>query len=198
VPDADWHASPENEAQREMVLGWAQGSVSVPHDGGRPRADGLGLRPDRPVPPRLGVDVARRARAAQTAPGSGRGPCDAPVGRADRRVGDRLPFVGLLPGGRVRYAAGFSGNGVGPTWLAAQILASLATGLDDEWTRLPLVQRTPRRRLPPEPLKSLGGRAVRAAILRVEEAEEEHRPPPALARAVASVPRKLGLPLGTR
>jgi glycine/D-amino acid oxidase-like deaminating enzyme len=111
---------------------------------------------------------------------------------------DRFPFIGTVPDRRVRYAAGFSGNGVGPAWLAGQVLASLASGRDDEWTALPLVERRPPRRLPPEPLKRLGGGVVRAAALAVEEAEEEGRRPSALARAVASAPRLLGIRLGTR
>ena len=111
---------------------------------------------------------------------------------------DRFPFVGTLPGSRVRYAAGFSGNGVGPTWLAGQILASLVTGREDEWTALPLLDRRPHRSLPPDPLKRLGGNAVRRAILRVEEAEEEGRKPTALARAIAAVPRILGIRIGVR
>jgi glycine/D-amino acid oxidase-like deaminating enzyme len=110
---------------------------------------------------------------------------------------DRLPFVGTVPGSRVHYAAGFSGNGVGPSWLAAQALASLATGRDDEWTRLPLVARAVRR-LPPEPLKRVGGGAVRAAVLAVEEAEGAGRRAPTVARAVASLPGLLGLRIGLR
>ena len=110
---------------------------------------------------------------------------------------DRFPFVGTLPAG-VRYAAGFTGNGVGPTWLAGQILGSLVTGRSDEWTALPLLDRRPRRPLPPEPLKRLGGSAVRAAVLRVEEAEEEGRRASALVRAVAAVPRILGIQIGVR
>jgi glycine/D-amino acid oxidase-like deaminating enzyme len=109
---------------------------------------------------------------------------------------DRLPFVETRDG-RIHYAAGFSGNGVGPSWLAAQVLASRATGRDDEWTRLPLSARRVRR-LPPEPLKRVGGGAVRAAVLALEEAESEGRGPPAVARAVASLPRLLGLRIGLR
>jgi glycine/D-amino acid oxidase-like deaminating enzyme len=110
---------------------------------------------------------------------------------------DRIPFVGSLPGARVHYAAGFSGNGVGPSWLAGQVLASLATGREDQWTSLPLVGRRTRR-LPPEPLKRLGGGLVRAAALSVEEAEEQGRRPRRAARIVASLPRLLGLRLGLR
>lgn len=110
---------------------------------------------------------------------------------------DRIPFVGILPGTRIHYAAGFSGNGVGPSWLAAQVLASLATARDDEWTSLALVGRRTRR-LPPEPIKRLGGGLVRAAALAVEDAEEAGRHPPRLATAIAALPRLLGLRLGVR
>jgi glycine/D-amino acid oxidase-like deaminating enzyme len=110
---------------------------------------------------------------------------------------DRLPFVGTVRDSRIFYAAGFSGNGVGPSWLAAQALASLVTGRDDEWARLPLVER-PVHRLPPEPLKRLGGGLVRSAALAVEEADDAGRRPPPGARAVASLPRLLGVRLGLR
>ena len=62
---------------------------------------------------------------------------------------DKLPRFGTVPGTRLHYGAGYSGNGVGPSWLGGQILASLALGAADEWTSLPLVDR-PARRLPPE------------------------------------------------
>jgi hypothetical protein len=110
---------------------------------------------------------------------------------------DRIPFVGTLPGTRVHYAAGFSGNGVGPSWLAAQTLASLVTAREDEWAVLPLVGRRTRG-LPPEPIKRLGGGLVRAAALAGEEAEEAGRQPPRLAAAIAALPRLLGLRLGVR
>ena len=109
--------------------------------------------------------------------------------------GDHLPFFGSI--GRVHYGAGYSGHGVGPSWLGGQILASLALGLEDEWTELPLVRRR-LPRLPPEPFRYLGGRAIRAAIMATEEAEEAGRRVALPARALASVPRLLGLRVGTR
>ena len=110
---------------------------------------------------------------------------------------DHLPFFATKPGTRIHYGAGYSGNGVGPSWLGGQILASLVLGADDEWTRLPLVTRR-RPSLPPEPLRRLGGGLVRAAILRCEEAEEQGRRPGPAARAGAALPRALGMELGTR
>jgi glycine/D-amino acid oxidase-like deaminating enzyme len=109
--------------------------------------------------------------------------------------GDHLPFFGSV--GRVHYGAGYSGHGVGPSWLGGQILASLATGLQDEWTALPLTNRK-LPRLPPEPFRYLGGRAIRAAIMATEEAEEAGRVAPLPVRAVAGVPAKIGLRVGTR
>jgi glycine/D-amino acid oxidase-like deaminating enzyme len=106
---------------------------------------------------------------------------------------DRLPNIGSH--GRIHYAAGFTGNGVGPTWLAAQSLASLVLRADDEWSRLPLVgRRVPR--LPP--FKNLGGRLVSSAVLRIEEADEEGRRPPIAARVAAALPRLTGTRLGLR
>jgi glycine/D-amino acid oxidase-like deaminating enzyme len=108
---------------------------------------------------------------------------------------DRLPFVGSH--GRVHYLAGFTGNGVGPTWLAAQCVASIVLGRDDDWTRLPLVRREVRR-LPPRPLTRIGGDLVRRSILRLEEAEEEGRRPSPLARIGAALPRLTRTRVGLR
>jgi glycine/D-amino acid oxidase-like deaminating enzyme len=110
---------------------------------------------------------------------------------------DHLPFFRTKPGTRIHYGAGYSGHGVGPSWLGGQILASLALGADDEWTRSPLAARTVPR-LPPEPLRRVGGGLVRWAILACERAEEEGRRPPLAARAGAALPRLLGMELGTR
>jgi glycine/D-amino acid oxidase-like deaminating enzyme len=110
---------------------------------------------------------------------------------------DHLPFVGTAPGGGVHFAAGYSGNGVGPSWLAGQALASLALGRDDEWTQLPLVHRGGAR-VPREPFRYLGGAAIRVAILACEEADEAGRREPLLGRAVGSLPRLLGMNVGTR
>jgi glycine/D-amino acid oxidase-like deaminating enzyme len=110
---------------------------------------------------------------------------------------DRLPFFGTDGSGRLHYGVGYTGNGVGPSWLGGQILASLALGIEDEWTSLPLVGRRPRP-LPPEPFRYVGGRAIRTATLAVEDAGEAGMPAPAIAKAIASIPRRLGIRLGTR
>ena len=110
---------------------------------------------------------------------------------------DNLPTFGTVPGTRIHYGAGYSGSGVGPSWLGGQILASLALRLDDEWTGLPLVgRRMPA--LPPEPFRYVGGALVRRALLGIEEAEERGRRPSPVARAVVALPRLLGLRLAER
>jgi glycine/D-amino acid oxidase-like deaminating enzyme len=106
---------------------------------------------------------------------------------------DQLPFFTTVPGTRIHFGAGYSGNGVGPSWLGEQILASLALGAGDEWAQLPLAGR-----LPPEPLRYAGGAAIRRAIMAVEEADEDGRRAGLLARGVAALPRAVGLRVGTR
>jgi glycine/D-amino acid oxidase-like deaminating enzyme len=110
---------------------------------------------------------------------------------------DHFPFFGSLPESRVHYGAGYSGNGVGPSWLGGKILARLALGIEDELTALPLVNRHVRP-LPPEPVKHLGGGLVRGAALRAEEAEQAGRRPALPLRAIAALPRVVGLRVGTR
>jgi glycine/D-amino acid oxidase-like deaminating enzyme len=111
---------------------------------------------------------------------------------------DHLPFFKTVPGTRrVHYGLGYSGHGVGPSWLGGQILASLALGLDDEWTALPLAtRRVPS--LPPEPFKRLGGGVVRRAIMSVERADEDGRRAPLPARLGAALPRLFRMEIGTR
>jgi glycine/D-amino acid oxidase-like deaminating enzyme len=91
-------------------------------------------------------------------------------------------------GGRpdVLTAAGFSGNGVAPTYVAGRILASMVQDKDDEWASTGLA-RLPRAGLPPEPLRFVGGLSVRAAIARKEALEDADRRAGPLTRAVASM-----------
>jgi glycine/D-amino acid oxidase-like deaminating enzyme len=110
---------------------------------------------------------------------------------------DHLPFFGTVADRRIQYGLGYSGHGVGPSWLGGQILASLALGLQDEWTASPLATRHVPS-LPPEPLKRFGGGIVRASIMACEAAEEEGRRVPLPARAGAALPRVLGMQIGTR
>jgi putative aminophosphonate oxidoreductase len=103
------------------------------------------------------------------------------------RTASGLPFFSRLPGNPdVLAGFGFSGNGVGPSFVGGRILASLALGLDDEWSRAGLV-RDLSDPFPPEPLRSVGGRVVRAAVARKEAAEDEGRRPGPLTRAIAGL-----------
>jgi glycine/D-amino acid oxidase-like deaminating enzyme len=112
---------------------------------------------------------------------------------------DHRPWFGTLPGGRIHFGLGYSGNGVAPSILGGRILAALATGraADDEAASLPIVGdgATPRA-FPPEPFRYVGARIFREAIVRREAAEEAGRRPSRLARAVSGVPRRLGYHLG--
>lgn len=115
-------------------------------------------------------------------------------GAVDRAPG-HLPFVGALDADeRIVYGLGYSGNGVGPSALIGRILALKALGVEDEDASSPLAHGPPAY-LPPEPLRSLGGAVVRAAVRHAEEAEEAgRRPGPAgrLRRLVsATTPRRL-------
>ena len=110
---------------------------------------------------------------------------------------DRLPFFKTMPGTRVHFGCGYSGHGVNPSWIGGQCLASLVLGTSDMWTNLALCTRA-LPSLPPEPLRYLGGTAVRQAILACEDAEERGRPPPLAASAIAALPRLMGLRIGTR
>ena len=92
-------------------------------------------------------------------------------GAVDRAPG-HLPFVGALGDhGNVHYATGFSGNGVAPSAFVSRILGRLALGVRDAYTTCALVSGPPGY-LPPEPLRSAGALAVRAAVERAEAAEE--------------------------
>jgi len=107
-----------------------------------------------------------------------------------------LPSIGSLGGGRVHYAFGYTGNGVGPSQLAGRILAALALGRPDPLRRLPLVDPPPDRPIPPEPLRWLGGTAVLRALRRKEEAEDAGRTPDPLTAFVAGLPARLGITVG--
>jgi glycine/D-amino acid oxidase-like deaminating enzyme len=107
---------------------------------------------------------------------------------------DRLPHVSTVPGTRIHYALGYTGNGVGPSWLVGRTLASLALG---EEVSSPLVTRHVPA-LPPEPLRSIGARLVRHALLAVDDAEESARRPPRWAVGVARLPALLGVRVASR
>jgi len=107
---------------------------------------------------------------------------------------DRLPVIGTVPGTRVHYAAGFTGNGVGPSWLVGRTLARLVRHED---VQSPLLAgRAPS--LPPEPLRSIGAGAVRRALLAIDDAETVGRRAPRWAAAIRRAPELVGLRVASR
>ncbi|WP_160109777.1 FAD-dependent oxidoreductase [Pseudomonas izuensis] len=97
-------------------------------------------------------------------------------GPSDRSV-TGLPFFGRMGArGNIYYGFGYSGSGVGPCHMGGQILSSLVLGLDNPWTRSPLLQG-PLGHFPPEPIRYLGSLMVRNAVRRKERAEDHNRRP---------------------
>jgi glycine/D-amino acid oxidase-like deaminating enzyme len=163
-----------------IVFGWGGGTMGL---GGR-RANRLEL--DRDVVASTRESLLRffpqtRGREVTHAWG---GPIDVSP--------THLPVFGSR--GRVHHGFGFTGNGVGPSYLGGEILARLALDRRDERTRLAIVE--PGRKLfPPEPFRYVGGSLIRRALVAKDAAEDEGREPSLPTRIVASLPRRLGLRL---
>ena len=104
---------------------------------------------------------------------------------AVERTPTALPLIGRL-GGRphIVHGVGWSGHGVGPSYLGGRILASLVLGLRDEWSESGIVDQS-MGEFPPEPVRYLGGLLVRAAVTRKEYAEWDDRKPGILDAALA-------------
>ena len=106
-----------------------------------------------------------------------------------------IPIVVPLRGSRSFAAAGYTGNGVGPSNMVARTLASLALDRSDDHSRLPFIDPSPQH-VPPEPFHCLGGELIRRALTSKENAElAAHRPPP-ISSLVSKVPRLLGFHIG--
>jgi hypothetical protein len=71
-------------------------------------------------------------------------------------------------GGRVAYALGYTGLGVGATRFGAQVMLDLLDGRDTERTRLDLVRQTPLP-FPPEPLAWAGIELTKWSMARADE-----------------------------
>ncbi|HXJ65518.1 MAG TPA: FAD-binding oxidoreductase [Actinomycetota bacterium] len=123
---------------------------------------------------------SRRVRELQhafrvTFPSLGDVPLERTWGGPIDRTRAGLPFFGPIDGRPdVLVGAGYSGNGVGPSYLGGRVLASLALGRDDEWSGFPLAG-PPDGTFPPEPFRWGGGHVVRAAIARKERRDDEGR-----------------------
>ncbi len=108
---------------------------------------------------------------------------------------EHLPMVGSLPGGPAWFAAGYTGNGVGPSHLCGRILASLALDRRDEASRLCLVDPPRGARVPPEPLRWAGGALIRRALVRADLAADAGRAADPLTRFAATLPERMGVHL---
>jgi glycine/D-amino acid oxidase-like deaminating enzyme len=106
-----------------------------------------------------------------------------------------IPVVVPLPGSRTFAAAGYTGNGVGPSHMVARTLASLALDRSDDYANLPFVDPSPQR-VPPEPLHWLGGELIRRALTSKEQAELAGRHPHLVSRVVSRIPQLLGFHIG--
>jgi glycine/D-amino acid oxidase-like deaminating enzyme len=106
-----------------------------------------------------------------------------------------LPLVLPLRGGRAFAAAGYTGNGVGPSHMVGRTLASLALGRRDGHSNLAFVDPL-LPRVPPEPFHWLGGEAIRAGILRKEQAELSSRRPDPISSLLARIPELIGFHIG--
>lgn len=77
------------------------------------------------------------------------------------------PFYGTARKGRVAYAAGFTGLGVGSTRFAADVMLDLLAGQDTERTRLEMVRKRPLP-FPPEPFAAVGINLTRWSMDRAD------------------------------
>jgi glycine/D-amino acid oxidase-like deaminating enzyme len=77
-------------------------------------------------------------------------------------------FFGTARGGRLAYAAGYTGLGVGATRFGASVLLDLLSGRPTELTELELVRTRPLP-FPPEPLRAAGINVTRWSLARADE-----------------------------
>jgi glycine/D-amino acid oxidase-like deaminating enzyme len=76
-------------------------------------------------------------------------------------------FMGLARDGRLAYAAGYTGLGVGASRFGARVLLDLLAGQPTELTELELVRSKPIP-FPPEPLRSAGVQLTRWSLARAD------------------------------
>lgn len=122
-------------------------------------------------------------------------PIDSAWGGPIDVAGHHIPFFGRLERGRVFYGLGYTGNGVGPSHLGGQILASMALDRPGELLSLPVVTERPMR-FPPEPVRTPGAFVANRAIWRKDDLEDRDEEPSPIVDFVARLPRRLGYNLG--
>ncbi|NJC14570.1 glycine/D-amino acid oxidase-like deaminating enzyme [Micromonospora profundi] len=80
------------------------------------------------------------------------------------------PFYGTAFDGRLAYAAGYTGLGVGATRFSARVMLDLLDGGNTPLTRLDLVRRKPLP-FPPEPVRAIGINLTRRSMARADARE---------------------------
>ncbi len=106
---------------------------------------------------------------------------DFPLGNSWNGPIDRsasgLPFFGTLPASPdIAFGYGFSGNGIGMTFIGGRLLTSLVLRHEDHWRENVLV-RPITRGFPREPLRFVGAHLVRGAVRRRDRLEHDARKP---------------------
>lgn len=79
-------------------------------------------------------------------------------------------FFGEAYGGRVAYAAGYTGLGVGATRFGAEVMLDLLAGASTERTRLEMVRKKPLP-FPPEPVATVGIGVTQWALDRADRSQ---------------------------
>jgi glycine/D-amino acid oxidase-like deaminating enzyme len=111
-------------------------------------------------------------------------------------AGHHLPYVGRIDRGDVHYAHGYTGNGVGPSHLVGELLATRVLNRPHAVLEaLPIATLEPMR-FPPEPLRSPGALIANTAIRHKDEAEDRGEEAGPIVDFVARLPRRLGYNLG--
>jgi glycine/D-amino acid oxidase-like deaminating enzyme len=106
-----------------------------------------------------------------------------------------LPLVLPLRGGNAFAAAGYTGNGVGPSHMVGRTLASLALDRRDDPSRLAFIDPSPPK-VPLEPFSWIGGEAIRKGIMRKENAELAGHAPDPVSSLLSRIPELIGFHIG--
>ncbi len=180
-----------------IAFGWGGGRIAM----------GARLRGRAEVDPDVVAGATRHLHEyfpmlAQAGPGGGptriTHAWGGPIDVSPTHIPVVLPLGPSGAGGRsprAFAAAGYTGNGVAPSYMVGRTLASLVLDRRDEHSRLPFVDPHPQR-VPPEPFHWLGGELIRHALMSKEEAELAGRSPSVLSSAISRMPQLIGFHIG--
>jgi len=108
---------------------------------------------------------------------------DVPIARSWAGPIDRsttgLPHFGQLQSDRrIHYAIGYTGHGLGASNIGGHVIAAKILGKRTEWSDIgDILNRAHNGYYPPEPIRFVAGKIVRAAVLRKEMGERNGRKP---------------------